>query len=278
VAERPEPSVIPEGDLAPDVAARAREGGGLTIQVLPEGNGRARTWVLSARRLRLLRRLGWAGVSALSVLFLLAVFGVTQAFRLQVVERELALVVEERDQLLRVEATLIEIEAAYRQLQTILGVGAPRAGTWLPRPGGGGSTTASSRAEEPGVPSLWPLTERGFLTRLILPDEGGGDLEHPGIDIAIPSGSYIRAAGSGTVLETGEDPVYGLFVRLEHSNGLETLYAHASAVVTEAGRAVRAGEVIAFVGSSGRSSAPHLHFEVRRDGVPVDPLTFVSRP
>lgn len=252
--------------------------GGLTLQVVPDGDGRVRTWVIPPRRLATLKRAGWGAGFALTLLVVLAFAGIAQTFRVRTLAVELAQVSAERDQLLRVEATLSEIEGAYRQLQTILGVGVPTAATWLPRPGSAAAApSVGARSEEPGLPTLWPLTERGFLTRLLLEEETT-QTEHPGIDIAIPSGSYIRSAGSGVVLETGEDPVYGLFVRVEHANGLETLYGHASAVVTEAGRAVRAGEVIAFVGSSGRSSAPHLHFEIRRDGVPVDPLTFVTRP
>jgi murein DD-endopeptidase MepM/ murein hydrolase activator NlpD len=251
----------------------------VTVQVVPGAGGTVRTWVISPSRLRTLKRALWGAAFAVTLLFVLALVGVAQSLRVRVLSDELLRVTAERDQLLRVEEALSEIETAYAQLQRILGIGAPTGATWLPRPGGTATPASSgARSEVPGIPSLWPLTERGFLTRLLLIDDGREDEDHPGIDIAIPSGSYIRASGPGLVAETGEDPVYGLFVRIEHANGLETLYGHASAVVVEAGRPVRAGEVIAFVGSSGRSSAPHLHFEIRRDGVPVDPLTFVTRP
>ena len=102
--------------------------------------------------------------------------------------------------------------------------------------------------------------------------------EHPGLDIAIPTGSYIRAAGGGVVAEAGEDPLYGRFVRLDHGDGYRSLYAHASVTFVTAGDLVRQNEVIALSGSTGRSTAPHLHFEILRNNEPVDPLTILDRP
>ena len=106
----------------------------------------------------------------------------------------------------------------------------------------------------------------------------GGDGEHPGLDIAVPSQSYIRAAGAGTIEEAGTDPVYGNFVTVDHGEGYLTLYAHASEILVQAGQRVRRNEVIALTGSTGRSTAPHLHFEIRLDGETVDPLTLVDPP
>jgi murein DD-endopeptidase MepM/ murein hydrolase activator NlpD len=125
------------------------------------------------------------------------------------------------------------------------------------------------------IPTSWPLTERGFVTQPLLE---GGAADHPGIDIAVPTGAYIRAAGSGTVWEAGEDPVYGRYLVLDHGQGYRSLYAHTSELFVSAGDVVRRNEVVALSGSSGRSSAPHLHFEILRDGEPVDPLTLVTQP
>jgi murein DD-endopeptidase MepM/ murein hydrolase activator NlpD len=102
--------------------------------------------------------------------------------------------------------------------------------------------------------------------------------DHPGLDIAIGSGSYIRAAGAGQVLRTGEDSIYGRFLVLDHGQGYQTVYAHASMILVSRGEAVRRGEVIALTGSSGQSTAPHLHFEVLLDGLPVDPMSLVEQP
>jgi len=86
----------------------------------------------------------------------------------------------------------------------------------------------------------------------------------------------VRASGGGTVAATGYDPDYGLFVLLRHPAGYETMYGHASRLIVVEGDDVQAGQVIALSGNSGRSTAPHLHFEIRRDKKSLDPLTFVK--
>ena len=78
--------------------------------------------------------------------------------------------------------------------------------------------------------------------------------------------------------DVGEDVVYGRFVVVDHGGGIRTLYAHASSTLVQPGQEVSAREVVALSGSTGRSTAPHLHFEVIVDGLPVDPLAFVEQP
>ncbi len=99
-----------------------------------------------------------------------------------------------------------------------------------------------------------------------------GNEPHDGIDLAAPAGTPVKTAGEGKVLFAGEQKGYGLIVIVEHPNGLITLYAHNRDLRVKAGQAVRAGQVVATVGDSGATSGPHLHFEVRQDGKPVDPL------
>lgn len=94
---------------------------------------------------------------------------------------------------------------------------------------------------------------------------------HAGLDIAAPTGTPIRAARGGTVTFAGRRGGYGNTVVIEHGGGLSTLYAHAASIDVAEGDRVRAGAPIATVGSTGRSTGPHLHFEIRRDGEPVDP-------
>jgi murein DD-endopeptidase MepM/ murein hydrolase activator NlpD len=122
---------------------------------------------------------------------------------------------------------------------------------------------------------MWPLTERGFITQALLEGAQG---DHPGLDIAVPSDSYIRAAGGGTVVDVDEDDVYGRFVVIDHGGGYSTLYAHASLHLVARGQRVRAREVVALTGSTGRSTAPHLHFEILLNGEAVDPLLLVQQP
>ncbi len=109
----------------------------------------------------------------------------------------------------------------------------------------------------------------------------GEHRSHHGVDIAAAEGAPIQAVRAGTVTFAGEQGGYGNVVILDHGDGLETRYAHCKALNVEAGQRVHAGGVVATVGSTGRSTGPHLHFEVRRDDEPVDPnaaLIWERRP
>lgn len=99
-----------------------------------------------------------------------------------------------------------------------------------------------------------------------------GNEPHDGIDLAAPLGTPVKTAAAGTVLYAGEQAGYGLIVILEHAEDLITLYAHNRDLRVKTGQKVRASQVIATVGESGKTSGPHLHFEVRKKGIPVDPL------
>lgn len=99
---------------------------------------------------------------------------------------------------------------------------------------------------------------------------------HAGLDFAAGAGSTIRAAAGGTVAVAGFRPDYGWVVEIDHGNGLRTRYAHASRLWVRAGDVVAPGEPIAAVGSTGRSTGPHLHFEVLRNGEATDPRRYLA--
>jgi murein DD-endopeptidase MepM/ murein hydrolase activator NlpD len=96
---------------------------------------------------------------------------------------------------------------------------------------------------------------------------------HAGVDLGAPLGTPIVAAADGRVVSAGWRGGYGRAVQIAHSGGLDTLYGHMSRIAAAPGEMVRRGEVIGYVGSSGLSTGPHLHFEVTKDGRPVNPLT-----
>jgi len=98
---------------------------------------------------------------------------------------------------------------------------------------------------------------------------------HAGLDFAASYGSTIRAADSGTVIFAGWYGGYGRALIIDHGNGMTTLYGHTSELYVTEGQAVERGQAIAAVGSTGFSTGPHLHFEVRRDGTPVDPANYL---
>ncbi|BAY94985.1 MULTISPECIES: murein hydrolase activator EnvC family protein [unclassified Tolypothrix] len=98
---------------------------------------------------------------------------------------------------------------------------------------------------------------------------------HAGLDFAASYGSTIRAADSGTVIFAGWYGGYGKAVIIDHGNGITTLYGHTSELFVSEGQGVQRGQAIAAVGSTGLSTGPHLHFEVRRNGTPVDPASYL---
>ena len=98
---------------------------------------------------------------------------------------------------------------------------------------------------------------------------------HEGIDIAASSGTPVHAAAAGTVIHAGWLGGYGNLVVVDHGNGLSTAYAHASAILVAVGQNVAQGETVSLVGSTGNSTGPHLHFEVRVNGSAVDPLLYL---
>lgn len=99
---------------------------------------------------------------------------------------------------------------------------------------------------------------------------------HSGIDIAAPYGGDVRAAGAGKVVFVGRKGGYGKLVVIDHGYGITTYYGHASKLLVKEGQQVGKGEVIAKVGSTGRSTGPHLHFEIRINDVPINPLKYIT--
>ena len=120
----------------------------------------------------------------------------------------------------------------------------------------------------------YPPIEQGRVTSLfgyrVHPISGDENI-HTGLDIAADFGTPIHAAFFGTVAETGKGKEYGNYIIMEHAGGLRTLYAHCAEVLAEEGMVMRAGDVIALVGSTGASTGPHVHIEMRLDGIRCDP-------
>ena len=126
-------------------------------------------------------------------------------------------------------------------------------------------------------PTLWPISGQisshfGWRRN---PMGGRGSEFHSGIDIRAPRNTPIRAAGGGTVTSVGWQGGYGLTVVINHGNGLSTLYAHNSVNLVSVGQRVERGDIIARVGTTGRTTGPHVHFEVLENGVAVNPRPFM---
>lgn len=125
-----------------------------------------------------------------------------------------------------------------------------------------------------GLPTLTPL--KGFLSQRYFEDLLFPDRSHRGVDIAGKLGAPIVAAATGRVVFEGWTPYYGNCLMLVHSNGYTTFYGHNRVNLKKVGNEAKRGEPIALLGNSGRSSAPHLHFEVWKDGASMDPLKLIQ--
>ena len=126
------------------------------------------------------------------------------------------------------------------------------------------------------VPRRWPLDEPGYITRGQSAAKDSSEELHPGIDIAVSVGSMVRASGGATVRQAGEDPSTATSSCSTTPDEYQTMYGHLSRILVTEGQKVASGEVIGLSGNTGRSTAPHLHFEIRQQGVSLDPRTMVK--
>ena len=254
----------------------------VTVMIQRDGSTKTRTVRISLWTLRLGT---WTlGLAALLVLIVIALYGPTirAAARVPGMERELARLKTENARVRELSAALDIAESRYSQVRQMMGGTIVRdpvvSASGLPIAPPIRARLASATADltvGPSVPRRWPLDETGYITRGQV-KAGGRDEAHPGIDIAISVGSLVRASGGATVGQAGEDPEYGFFVLLDHSEEYQTMYGHLSRILVTQGATVSSGEVIGLSGNSGRSTAPHLHFEIRKRGSSLDPLTMVK--
>jgi murein DD-endopeptidase MepM/ murein hydrolase activator NlpD len=138
---------------------------------------------------------------------------------------------------------------------------------------------AQIESAQGGSVSTGPVSDAGLIWPVGGPVTSGFGMRwgrmHEGIDIAAASGAPIVAAAAGSVIYASWMSGYGNLVVVDHGGGLATAYAHCSAILVAVGQGVAQGETIALVGSTGHSTGPHLHFEVRVNGVAVDPLLYL---
>ena len=133
---------------------------------------------------------------------------------------------------------------------------------------------AASGAAFGGMPAGMPLSRArltsafGYRTHPL----HGGSRMHSGVDLAAPAGTPVQATADGIVTAAGWRGGYGILVSLRHGGGVQTRYAHLSAIAVREGTAVKAGQVIGYVGSTGNSTGPHLHYELRVNGQAVNPV------
>ena len=287
--------------------------GSMIIQVQRESGLANRTIILSERQVQLLRLIASRrGMFLMGLVAVSWLYFAVQSARVPMLTERLTTMEHESQKIDTLQVALSQLQQRYEQVSLMLGVAPAVAvpartssstlltvpdaelpvkppvspATGKPSPAAPAATApardsspapaAAAAGARPPIALQWPLEDRRFITRGLTRPSAYNDA-HPGVDIAVPVGTPIRAAGPGSVVEVGENAEYGRFIRLSHADGYETLYAHNSSVTVAANARVSAGEQIALSGNTGRSTAPHLHFEVRHRGTAVDPMQIINR-
>jgi murein DD-endopeptidase MepM/ murein hydrolase activator NlpD len=254
----------------------------VTVVIQRDGATRSQTYRVPVWTLRAL--VGFAVAATVGAIVGAALYGplVRSAAKVPGLERRVARLQADNAKVRQLSAAVDSLESRYAQVRQMVGADILREpmtiGTALPLApivNARVSKTDSVRDTGLTVPRRWPLDEPGYITQGQV-SGGPTDEPHPGIDIAVPIGSMVRAAGGATVHQAGEDPEYGFFVLLDHSGEYQSMYGHLSRILVTAGQVITEGEVIGLSGSTGRSTAPHLHFEIRKGGVSLDPRTMVK--
>jgi len=258
----------------------------------------------SIRRFSVHRRWVKASALAATLVFCAAAYGVygltQQAMHARIEEENNRLRLEnerQRQKLRKLENRVDAIEDATRRLSETPGVSREEGGAGARGAGGPALKLDDAAIEEvearaarleenlrtfeealrDRIPSIWPVEgglSDGFGVRGN-PFGGGPSEFHPGQDITAPPGTPVVASADGTVVQAGWQSGYGQEVVVDHGHGLTTRYGHLSKIEVALGQTIKRGEELGQVGSTGRSTGPHLHYEVRIDDVAVSPLHYL---
>jgi len=260
----------------------------LTLILVPHDNSNVRNIKISY-----LAMYGFGMLVVLCVLamvVLVTTYGhlLVKAHRADEFAAENARFMEQRLQVDSLRVELVRAQALGLQIKNMLGVelsasDSSLVANWAPgakTPAIPGALDASDATRDErvsllkAIPSMWPV--RGYVTKQF--DVAGGERReqyHPGIDIAATRNTPVRASADGVVNTSEWDETYGYLVVIDHGFGISTVYGHNSRNLVKVGDRVTRGQTIAFLGSTGRSTAPHLHFEVRKNAVPEDPRKYL---
>jgi murein DD-endopeptidase MepM/ murein hydrolase activator NlpD len=263
----------------------------LTFMVIPEGSEKIFSRKISTRLFKL--------IVALVSVWILFLIGITAIYgRLSVQASKSAMLQDENRQLREYFTRVIDIEKSFKRNQELTARLAEMAGVNLESLTGQPpinfdslvppSKTETRPAITPEVESLMTPEQLlqshvphgrplfGWITRPFSAVDDGNGSKHTGIDFAVKEGTAVSATASGTVSFAGWDEYLGNLVIIDHGNGYLTSYGHNREILVKKEEKVTRGEVIALSGNTGRSTAPHLHYEIMKDGVPVDPAPYLD--
>lgn len=241
------------------------------------------------------RLLYYVVIGVIALLIIVSIIGTFTYARLVVHSNEREELVQENEELRRLNSKIVLLESNLQAYRNMLGQVATLAGIDLAQYGmetpAEGLTSIESTAvsQEPaliteqtetfqgpvGTPKGLPV--QGFVSRTFRPTADNPKTRHLGIDLAVKRGTRVIATADGEVAFAGWDDAFGWKVVLKHLNNVETMYGHNDTLLVATGQLVRYGQTIALSGSTGVSTAPHVHYEVRVDGLPVDPEEYYGK-
>ena len=260
----------------------------LSIILVPHDDSRTHQYQLSYRLLYTVLTL--LGIAVLVVISFVVTYGTVfrQARRASSLESQNRRLLHQSTQIDSLRGELVRLQAMSIQIKKMLGlhlspedsvlvaslsplVKSPAIHEFEHE---GGVGREEQRQLLKAFPTLWPV--KGYVTRGFHTTGGEKSADyHPGIDIAAKRNTPIGASADGIVVENTWDETYGYMIVIDHGFGIYTLYGHNARNLVSKGERVSRGQIIAFVGSTGKSTAPHLHFEIRENGVPVNPTDFL---
>ncbi len=245
--------------------------------------------------LKFSRLLYYTVLGVIALLIIISIVGTFTYARLLVHSSEREQLTQENEELRRLNSKVVLLESnlqAYRdmlsQVATLAGIDLSQYGMQIPTEGG----EVAGSNQLPREPALitdqadlnaGPVSEpkglpvQGFVSRTFRPTADNPRTRHLGIDLAVKKGTRVIATADGEVTFAGWDDAFGWKVVLKHPNNVETMYGHNDSILVAIGQHVRYGQTIALSGSTGVSTAPHVHYELRVDGLPVNPEEYYGK-
>jgi len=265
-----------------------------TLMVIPEGSQSVFSRTFSSTFFK--------AVGVLVVLWLITLIVITVFYaKLSLSAARSSMLAEENENLRSYLARVVDIEKSFKKNRELAERLASMAGVDLEsyeQPGGFdidsvlADTPSGPPSDLVGYPGEFkiPLSKEelgkqvipfgrplyGWITRSFSNDETSSGEKHLGFDFAVKQGTPVAATASGAITYAGWDDIFGNLVIIDHGNGYETMYGHNEKILVEEGESVLKGDVIAMSGNTGRSSAPHLHYEIRKNGEAVDPAPYME--
>jgi murein DD-endopeptidase MepM/ murein hydrolase activator NlpD len=264
----------------------------ITFMIIPEGHNKVLSRTFSSRLIKFV-------LIILSLWVILLVIMTINYSSLSIKAAKGAMLEEENDNLRRYIAKVVDIEESFKKNRELTARLAEMAGVDLEEFDGQPRIDLQALAKEYPesvsidsqlaknrlalspqelarirIPQGRPLY--GWITRSFEVDSEKESEKHTGIDFAVKRGTSVAATASGVVVFAGWDKILGNMVIINHDDNYQTLYGHNDKLLVEKGQEVLKGDIIAFSGNTGRSSAPHLHYEIRKDGEPIDPTPYLE--